>query len=353
MWTPTGVITDLGTLPGDVNSEADGINNAGQVVGVDRTADGSSIVHGWTWSAGGGMQALDPPGGWMLDGFTGIDDSGRVAGTAMDAATGRAFAFIYGAGRWTPLGTLAGDTDSFASAINSVGQVVGSSGDSSGSRAFLWSPTTGMVDLNAVVAGLSGDRLTFASSISPNGNITADTAFAKGSANHAYLLSVAAAPPVTITVPADISVPASSPTGAVVTFSVSAAGGAGVLTVACAPASGSTFPIGTTTVICSATDAFGHSASASFGVMVAGAPQQMAALQASFAALSPKLGTSLTDKLQTAQTDLGTGAVTDACGVLSALIHEMQAQSGKQLSAADAAQFVAIVQRIIAVLGCT
>ncbi len=68
----------------------------------------------------------------------------------------------------------------------------------------------------------------------------------------------------TIAVPDDISVPATSAAGAVVTFAASATGGA---TIACTPASGSTFTIGTTTVTCTATNASG-SASGSFSVTV-------------------------------------------------------------------------------------
>jgi hypothetical protein len=60
-------------------------------------------------------------------------------------------------------------------------------------------------------------------------------------------------------VPADITTNATSPSGAVVTYAsptaVDEAGDSPVATVSCGPASGSTFPIGTTTVTCTATDA--------------------------------------------------------------------------------------------------
>ncbi len=42
----------------------------------------------------------------------------------------------------------------------------------------------------------------------------------------------------------------------------------GAATVACLPASGSTFPVGTTTVTCTATDAVGHTATGTFSVIV-------------------------------------------------------------------------------------
>jgi hypothetical protein len=75
--------------------------------------------------------------------------------------------------------------------------------------------------------------------------------------------------PPTVTVPANISVPATGPSGAVVSFTASAEDDEdGPLTPTCDPPSGSTFPLGTTTVTCSAEDAAGNSGSASFSVTV-------------------------------------------------------------------------------------
>lgn len=66
-------------------------------------------------------------------------------------------------------------------------------------------------------------------------------------------------PPI-ITVPAPITIETTSPTGTTVTYEVSATDNVGVTSFACAPASGSTFPLGDTTVICNATDAAGNAA---------------------------------------------------------------------------------------------
>jgi fibronectin type 3 domain-containing protein len=75
-------------------------------------------------------------------------------------------------------------------------------------------------------------------------------------------------PPV-ITVPADMTVPATGPSGAVVTYTATATDDVdGALTPSCAPASGSTFPVGTTTVTCTATDSHANSASKTFTVTV-------------------------------------------------------------------------------------
>src|ERR1019366_7011934 len=59
-----------------------------------------------------------------------------------------------------------------------------------------------------------------------------------------------------LTVPNDITVEAASASGAAVTFSATATDNA---TVTCSPASGATFPLGTTTVACSASTAGGTS----------------------------------------------------------------------------------------------
>jgi lysophospholipase L1-like esterase len=70
-----------------------------------------------------------------------------------------------------------------------------------------------------------------------------------------------------VTCPAPISRNTVVPSGAVVTYTPPAtSGGQAPVTVACSPASGSTFPIGTTTVSCTATDAGNRSATCAFPV---------------------------------------------------------------------------------------
>ena len=72
-----------------------------------------------------------------------------------------------------------------------------------------------------------------------------------------------------VTVPVPITAEATGPSGAVVTFSATATdANPANPAVTCVPASGSTFPIATTTVTCSATDAAGNTGSASFTVTV-------------------------------------------------------------------------------------
>lgn len=72
-----------------------------------------------------------------------------------------------------------------------------------------------------------------------------------------------------VTVPANMTVEATSPSGASVTYSASANDNVdGSVPVICTPMSGSTFSLGETTVTCEATDAVGNKGSSSFNVTV-------------------------------------------------------------------------------------
>jgi hypothetical protein len=73
----------------------------------------------------------------------------------------------------------------------------------------------------------------------------------------------------TITVPAMLTLEANSPAGAIGTFTATASDPSGVNgAVTCTYPSGTRFPIGNTTVSCSATDTVGNTATASFNVLV-------------------------------------------------------------------------------------
>jgi hypothetical protein len=72
-----------------------------------------------------------------------------------------------------------------------------------------------------------------------------------------------------VTVPADITVPATGSSGKAVTFTATAVDDIdGDLTPVCTPASGSTFPVGPTTVTCTATDTANNTGSNTFTVTV-------------------------------------------------------------------------------------
>jgi hypothetical protein len=77
--------------------------------------------------------------------------------------------------------------------------------------------------------------------------------------------------PPAVNCPANISVAAASAAGTVVTYIASASDPCGIADFVCTPPSGSTFPIGVTTVTCVAVDGVGNSNSCSFRVTVGSA----------------------------------------------------------------------------------
>jgi probable HAF family extracellular repeat protein len=126
-WT-NGVLADLGTNPGGGFSQADAINDAGQVAG---TADRISGGFGYPvrWSAGGAITDLGGPVTNALGLGTGIDPAGRVVGGQRpDNSEGDPLGTLYQVnGVRVDLGPNLGT----AAGINAVGQVVGS-------PAYIW-----------------------------------------------------------------------------------------------------------------------------------------------------------------------------------------------------------------------
>ncbi|HEX7421166.1 MAG TPA: HYR domain-containing protein, partial [Thermoanaerobaculia bacterium] len=90
-----------------------------------------------------------------------------------------------------------------------------------------------------------------------------------GTANGSFTVTVVDTKPPVLTLPAPITAEATSASGAPVSFSATAVdlvdGPVGVL---CTPASGSTFPLGLTTVSCSAKDAHNNTATGAFTIIV-------------------------------------------------------------------------------------
>ena len=173
---------------------------------------------------------------------------------------------------------------------------------------------------------------------------------AYASASSAARLVVPDRTPPVIAVPAAITVDATGPSGASVAYSVSAHDDVDPApSVACSPASGSTFPIGSTTVSCTALDSAGNLASASFTVTVEGAAAQLADLAAAAAGRGP--GTSLADKVAQAAALLAAGDPSGAREALVAFENQVSAQVGKTLTAADAAALGSASARIRAVVG--
>ena len=160
-------------------------------------------------------------------------------------------------------------------------------------------------------------------------------------------------PPV-ITCPANIVTDATSRSGAVVSIAPTASDNCSLASVTSSPASGSAFAIGDTTVSCTATDAAGNQAACTLIVHVKGAAEQINDLIALVQSLGLHPGTanSLLVKLQGAASALDRGNLQAACGNLGDFLNEVNAQTGRKLTAAQANLLIAEATRIRAVLGC-
>jgi RNA polymerase sigma factor (sigma-70 family) len=91
----------------------------------------------------------------------------------------------------------------------------------------------------------------------------------KNAARGSFEVTVADTTPSVLALPATLTVEATGPSGAAVSYPASASDRVGgALTPACSPASGATFPLGSTTVRCTARDASGNTAAGSFRVTV-------------------------------------------------------------------------------------
>jgi probable HAF family extracellular repeat protein len=90
---------DLGTLPGDLDSGARAINNAGQIVGVSWSEGGAS--HGFLWQNGEMLELgslLDASGAdWVITYVTAMNNLGQIVGVGTYRGEPRTF-------RMTPAG---------------------------------------------------------------------------------------------------------------------------------------------------------------------------------------------------------------------------------------------------------
>lgn len=102
-----------------------------------------------------------------------VNNSGLSVGRAGYDTGANTRAVLWTLASRTNLGTLPGGDYSRAFGINNLGQVVGTSTSSSGTHAFLWTSSVGMLDLNALIPLDLGLVLSEAHRINDVGQIAA------------------------------------------------------------------------------------------------------------------------------------------------------------------------------------
>jgi probable HAF family extracellular repeat protein len=160
-------------------SAAFAINDLGEVVGWAQsaeTSDGRLLQRAAAWTAEAAPRMLDlgALGGAQSESVAyDINNARQVVGTS-DTVSGSRHAFLWDRGTLTDLGTLAGDTDSEAYAINDRGEIVGASlqrrcGDCP-PRATVWRDGQ-LIDLNTLLPADSGWHLLEATELDDHGCI--------------------------------------------------------------------------------------------------------------------------------------------------------------------------------------
>lgn len=118
--TQNGTVIDLGTFDGGSWSSAYALNDQGQAAGYGMIANG--VFRGFIWTPGQGYTALGTLGGFSSYAMA-INSAGEVAGSSQIASC-YSHAFVSNGTSMTDLGTLGG-VSSYAYGINDAGNVVG------------------------------------------------------------------------------------------------------------------------------------------------------------------------------------------------------------------------------------
>ena len=139
--TPYEII-DLGTLGGD-ESHGNALNESGQVIG--RSKIDSETHHAFTYRAETGMQDLGILVGEGASDAEDINDLGQV----VLGNSGRLFVWEATSGI-VEIEPPPSPYQHYANAMNNLGQVVGGVSDGDYADAYIWEPSTGRVDLGGL-----------------------------------------------------------------------------------------------------------------------------------------------------------------------------------------------------------
>ncbi|MBX3737476.1 MAG: HYR domain-containing protein [Candidatus Didemnitutus sp.] len=156
--------------------------------------------------------------------------------------------------------------DTTAPVITAPANIVAEATSANGAAVSYSASATDLVDGNTAVSGSPASGSVFALGTTSVALASHDAHGNASSASFSVTVRDTTAP--VLNVPANQVIEATSAVGAVATFNATATDAVGVTSLTTSVASGSTFPIGTTTVSVTAADAAGNAASGSFTVTV-------------------------------------------------------------------------------------
>ncbi|CAN5486825.1 hypothetical protein BH09PLA1_BH09PLA1_05630 [soil metagenome] len=184
-WSPAGGMIDI-IPPGSPGMQPTaygfGVNDNGMVAGFVAPDQSKYVPHAFVWTAPAEFQQIGTLGGPDSQ-ARGINNAGEVVGyAALPNGTAHAFLWSQGTGI-RDIATLGGDSS--AAAINEQRQIVGHTVVAGQSRAFRWSEQTGMVDIGTL-GGIAAEAF----AINNRGHVAGYAATAEGNGNlhsHAFL----------------------------------------------------------------------------------------------------------------------------------------------------------------------
>jgi probable HAF family extracellular repeat protein len=151
-WSQATGGINIGALNGDAYSVPYSLNNNGEIVGTSDSGYGSTLS-AFSWTLNTGIQPLPGFGGTITVPFS-INDSGQIVGYSLYPDGTQRAALWSPDGNIQDLGTLPGDTESYAGYQNAAGHVVGFSYNFSGKgewvgQNFFWTTQAGMTAIGA------------------------------------------------------------------------------------------------------------------------------------------------------------------------------------------------------------
>jgi WD40 repeat protein len=305
-----------------------------------------------TWSPSGSLvNAVDAQTATLLN-------NGKVliaGGFSGVAPVANAELWNPNSGKWSNTGFMTTGRGGQTATLLPNGQVLAAGGGGPSGEiltsAELYTPGNGRW---AATGSMNTGRLAGSAALLPNGNVLVtggqDSSGNPLASSELFSLDT----DLNLVMPADKTVNATSPAGAIVNYKPNVNDeNTATTSLNCSPPSGSTFPVGDTTVTCTATDTDGDLNSPAQGTMIVhvlGAAAQVAALETEVIGVGT--GTSLADKLAAVASDLASNDTTDACGTLDAFINEVRAQAGASIPGALAGKLISAALRIERVIGC-